>query len=61
MCGYSSIIVDMLCIHNHTLIIYYIECIIIILCIIYSVLCIYFYLIIMLYIDMLSIILHDTC
>ena len=51
----------MLCIYNHTPI-YYIICIIIILCIIYSVLCIVYivYLIIMCYIDMLSIILHDT-
>ena len=38
--GYSTLIVDMLCIHNHTLM-YYIICIIIILRIIYNVLYIF--------------------
>ena len=54
--GCSSLNIDMLCIHNHTLIIYYIICIIIIL----HIACyVYFYLITMRYIDMLSNILHD--
>ena len=62
MYGTPTLIIDILYIHNNTLNIYDILCIIIILCTLYIAYYVnFYYFIIMLYIDMLSVILHDIC